>query len=106
MKALKLFNEQKFAEAHQVCSEEIDSSEAEATNKIEAMLLRGTLALLFGEYFTKMKARRNFGVGRVQVRVLGSKIFNSDFGECEVFGLGPKPGRVGSGFYLCYFVID
>lgn len=55
MKALKLFNEQKFAGAHQACSEEIDFSEAEATNKIEAMLLRATLALLFGDFQEALK---------------------------------------------------
>jgi import receptor subunit TOM70 len=57
IKALSLLQEQKYVEAVAACTEEIDNidTNVESNNKIEAMLLRGTLLLIFGDFQEALK---------------------------------------------------
>lgn len=48
--AMKLFKDGKYMEALAACSEEIGRSDDESIYKMEALLLRGTLNLLFGSF--------------------------------------------------------
>ncbi|EDV58839.1 mitochondrial import receptor subunit TOM70 [Drosophila erecta] len=50
LRAHRAFLEEKYEEIIPACTEEIESSEAEAQYKVEALLLRGTFHLLCGSY--------------------------------------------------------
>ncbi|XP_030383506.1 mitochondrial import receptor subunit TOM70 [Scaptodrosophila lebanonensis] len=50
LRARRAFEEQQFDEIIPACTEEIESSEAEAQYKVEALLMRGTFHLLCGSY--------------------------------------------------------